>query len=179
VRQEDLFHVVHAAATITEETEIVVIGSQSILGSHPSPPDSMLRSMEADVFPLRAPEKADSIDVMIGDGSSFHASFGYYAHGVGPETAKPPEGWLDRLVRVPVPPRTASPVEAIALCLEPHDLILSKLAANRARDWEFARDAWAAGLLDAAILRARARGLPVPEDLRELIIDGLDAMLAR
>lgn len=31
-------HVVHAAATISQETDIVVIGSQSILGSHPSPP---------------------------------------------------------------------------------------------------------------------------------------------
>jgi hypothetical protein len=62
--------------------------------------------------------------------------------------------------------------------MEPHDLILSKLAANRARDWEFARDAWAAGLLDAHILRPRAPDLPVPEELLELIVDGLEVMLA-
>jgi hypothetical protein len=88
MRREDLLHVVHAAATITAETEIVVIGSQAILGSYASPPDSMLRSMEADVFPLHAPEKADTIDVMIGDGSQFQGTFGYYAHGVGPETGE-------------------------------------------------------------------------------------------
>jgi hypothetical protein len=58
MRREDLLHVVHAAATITDEAEIVVIGSQSILGSHPSPPASMLRSIEADLFPLNAPRKA-------------------------------------------------------------------------------------------------------------------------
>jgi hypothetical protein len=29
----------------------------------------------------------------LGDGSPFHAAFGYYAHGVGPETAKAPAGW--------------------------------------------------------------------------------------
>jgi hypothetical protein len=152
VRREDLLHVVHAAATITEETEIVVIGSQSILGSYESPPDTMLHSMEG--------------------------TFGYYAHGVGPETAKPPEGWFDRLVRVPVPLRTASDVAAVALCLEPHDLILSKLAANRPRDWDFARDAWAAGLLRADVLRARAHDLPVRPELRHLIVAGVEAILA-
>ncbi len=29
-------------------------------------------------------------------------TFGYYAHGVGPETAKAPAGWEQRLVRVAV-----------------------------------------------------------------------------
>lgn len=138
----------------------------------------MLRSMEADLFPLNAPEKADRIDVLLGDGSSFQGAFGYYAHGVGPETAKPPTGWLDRLVRIPVPPRVASPLNAVALCLEPHDLILSKLAANRPRDWDFARDAWAAGLLDANILRSRAQDLPVRPELLKVIVDGLEVMLA-
>ena len=88
MRYEDFLHVVHAAATISGEAEIVVIGSQSILGSYPEKlPEEMLRSIEADVYPLRAPEKADLIDGAIGDGSQFHAQYGYYAHGVGVTTA--------------------------------------------------------------------------------------------
>jgi hypothetical protein len=35
MRRQDLDHVVAAAAQIVGETEFVVVGSQSILGSHP------------------------------------------------------------------------------------------------------------------------------------------------
>jgi len=178
MRYEDLLHVVHAAAAISGEAEIVVIGSQSILGSFPENlPEEMVRSIEADVYPLHAPEKADLIDGAIGDGSQFHAQYGYYAHGVGVTTARPPKGWADRLVRVEVPPRVASTVQAIALCLEPHDLILAKLAANRVRDWEFARAAWRAELLDSEILRQRAETLPVGEELRAIVRDGVGVMV--
>jgi len=48
----------------------------------------MLQSLEVDVYPLSDPAGADLIDGALGDGSQFHVAFGYYAHGVGPETAK-------------------------------------------------------------------------------------------
>jgi hypothetical protein len=93
MRHDEFLHVLHAAAVVTGEAEIVVIGSQAILGTHPDPPEAMLRSIEADVYPLHATDKVDLIDGAIGDGSAFQAQFGYYAHGVGPETAKAPAGW--------------------------------------------------------------------------------------
>jgi hypothetical protein len=105
VRREDFEHVIAAAANVTGEDEFVVIGSQAVLGSFPAAPETMLRSMEADVYPPHRPEKADDIDGALGDGSQFEATFGYYAHGVGPETAKAPAGWQERLVRVPVQSR--------------------------------------------------------------------------
>ena len=46
------------------------------------------------------PERAILIDGAIGEGSYFHEQFGYYAQGVGPETAVLPEGWESRLVGV-------------------------------------------------------------------------------
>jgi hypothetical protein len=95
----------------------------------------------------------------LGDGSPFQQEYGYYAHAVGPETAKAPAGWEDRLVPVEVPPRVASRVRAVAFCLEPHDLVLSKLAANRDRDWDFAKEAVAAGLVDEEELHERADDL--------------------
>jgi hypothetical protein len=93
MRRDELEHVIGAAANITGEDEFVVIGSQAILASYPSAPPELLISMEADVYPRQHPEKADDIDGTIGDGSQFHVTFGYYAHGVGPETAKAPAGW--------------------------------------------------------------------------------------
>jgi hypothetical protein len=57
-------------------------------------------SAEADIYPLQAPELADRIDGAIGEGSQFHQPYGYYAQGVGPETALLPEGWIDRVHRV-------------------------------------------------------------------------------
>ena len=41
------------------------------------------------------PERADLIDSTIGEDSPFDRSFGYYAHGVGPENGRP-AGWLAR-----------------------------------------------------------------------------------
>ena len=169
MRREDLLHVVAAAAEIVGEDEFVVIGSQSILGTFADAPASLLRSQEADIYPRASPEKAIEIEGAIGDGSYFQQTYGYYAHAVGPETAKAPSGWEDRLVVVKIPPRVRSTRDAVALCLEPHDAILAKLAANRERDWEFARDAIAAGIIDPAVLFERIPGLPVGEELRELI----------
>jgi hypothetical protein len=167
VRREHFEHVVAAAANVVEADEFVIIGSQAILGPHPDAPDALLRSLEVDIYPAKEPAKADLIDGAIGDGSPFHRSFGYYGHGVGPETAKAPAGWRDRLIRVEVHARTKSPRRPIAWCLEPHDLVLAKCVAGRERDWEFARDALGAGIVDITVLLSRVDGLPIDERHRE------------
>lgn len=71
--------------------------------------------MEADLYPLRKPERAIEVEGALGDGSQFALAYGYYAHGVEPETAKAPLGWQDRLVRVDIPPRTGSTNAPVAL----------------------------------------------------------------
>lgn len=179
MRREHLDHVVAAAAQVVGESEFVVVGSQAILGSHPDAPEVLLRSQEADIYPRRAPEKAIRIEGAIGDGSAFHQTFGYYAHAVGPETAKAPSGWEDRLVVIEIPARPASDVQAVAFCLEPHDLVVSKLAANRQRDWEFAEGALAAQLVEPGILTERVGNLPVRSELRESITASLRALVQR
>lgn len=117
--------------------------------------------MEADVYPRIDPAKATAIDASLGDGSSFHGTYGYYAHGVGPETAKAPAGWTDRLVRVEIPARVGQEDGVVALCLEIHDLVLSKCVAGRDRDWDFARDAMEAGLVEVDELLLRIGDLPI------------------
>jgi hypothetical protein len=158
-----------------------VIGSQALLGTVADPPAAMLRSLEADVYPRAAPAKADAIDGALGDGSQFQATFGYYAHGVGPETAKAPAGWEERLVRVEVPRRPGNDGSVVALCLEVHDLVLAKCAAGRQRDWDFAADALEAGIVDISRLRGAIEELPLDQASRKHVgamLDGIGSRLA-
>ncbi len=148
-------HVLRAASAIANEREFIVIGSQAILGQFPNAPDSLLVSMEVDVYPRYAPEKSDLIDGAIGELSAFHETFGYYAHGVDETTATLPSGWADRLV----PIRNQNTAGAIGWCLEVHDLAVSKLVAGRARDMDFIAELVRGCMVDPAMLRHRLRTL--------------------
>jgi Nucleotidyltransferase of unknown function (DUF6036) len=179
VRKPDFDHVIAVAATISGEDEIVVIGSQAILGSVAEPPEEMVRSIEADVYPRANPAKAEEIDGAIGDGSQFQVTYGYYAHGVAPETAKAPAGWEDRLVRVEVPPRVGQEGTVVALCLEVHDLVLAKCAAGRGRDWEFAEVALRAGIVEFPRLLGGVENMPLDAPRRRHINAMLEGIRAR
>jgi hypothetical protein len=179
VRRDEFEHLIAAAAEVSGEREIVVIGSQAILGSCTDPPETMLFSMEADLYPHADPRKAEEIDGSLGDGSPFHGTYGYYAHGVGPETAVAPMGWGDRLVRVDIPPRVGQEAGPVALCLEAHDLVLAKCVAGRHRDWEFAGHAIAAELVEVDELLNRVANLPEPPANRGHIRRMLQGLVAR
>ena len=133
MKRTDLEHIIRAAGSIADSQQLVVIGSQAILGSFPDAPAELTASQEADTYPLEAPEKADLIDGSIGEKSPFHETFGYYAHGVGPETAVLPRSWRSRLV----PVRNENTRGVTGLCLSPADLAVSKLAAGREKDLQF------------------------------------------
>jgi len=131
--REELEHIIRACAEITNEYEFVIIGSQSMLGAVPCPEPEFVVSMEADVYPLQTPDLADRIDGAIGEGSEFHRTYGYYAQGVGPETATLPDDWMDRVHRV----QNGNTSGRVGYCLDPVDLLLSKAVAGRDKDREF------------------------------------------
>jgi len=54
-----LEHLIRAAAEIAADDDIVIIGSQAILGQFPDAPQSMRVSAEAGLYPLHHPERAD------------------------------------------------------------------------------------------------------------------------
>jgi hypothetical protein len=148
-----LEHIIRAAAGITGATEIVVIGSQAVLGQFPNAPAGLLVSIEADVFTFRDPADADLIDGSIGEGSPFHQTFGYYAHGVAEDTAILPAGWKDRLVRV----RNENTGNSCGLCLEAHDLAAAKLAAGREKDTAFVAELLRHKLVSASQIEERLK----------------------
>jgi hypothetical protein len=100
MKRSELEHLIRAAAAVTDQYEIVVVGSQSVLGAVPDAPAVLLQSREADCYPLHRPDLADVIDGAIGELSPFDERFGYYAQGAGPETAILPVGWESRLVKI-------------------------------------------------------------------------------
>ncbi len=162
MKRSDLEHVIRAAGAIANDREIIVIGSQSILGSFPEAPGLLVRSIEADVYPLHHPERADLIDGAIGEGSAFHELFGYYAQGVGEDTAILPAGWRDRLI----PVNNANTNGVTGLCLEIHDLAISKILAGRDKDRAFTRELAKRRLTDRHTLLARLELTAVSKDLR-------------
>jgi hypothetical protein len=133
--RSDLEHLIRAAGTIAGDRELVIIGSQAVLSQFPEAPGILSRSMAADLYPLSRPELADTIDGAIGEGSTFHRTHGYYAQGVGPDTATLPKKWKRRLVRIDNPNTGGF----AGLCLEVHDLAISKYVAGREKDREFTR----------------------------------------
>jgi len=131
--REELEHIIRASAQITDQYEFVILGSQSILGSIPDPEAAFTVSMEADIYPLAAPDLADLIEGAIGEGSQFHDHFGYYAQAVGPETAVLPQDWMSRVHRIQNPNTDGR----VGYCLDVLDLFLAKAAAGREKDRVF------------------------------------------
>lgn len=162
--RDQLEHVIRAAATIANDDEIVVVGSQAILGAFPDAPADLLVSVEADVYPKNLPDHADLIDGCIGELSPFHETYGYYAQGVGPTTAVLPTGWEERLVVV----SNANTRGAKGLCLDPHDLVLAKYVPFREKDERFIVQAIHHGLIQRDVLLSRLPDMPISDEQRAL-----------
>ena len=150
-------HAVRAAGAILGVDEVLVIGSQAIHGSVEEQVPEAERSIEVDISAVQDDDgsKADLIDGSIGELSMFQEEFGYYAQGVTPDTAVLPSGWRRRLVSYESPATSG----VRALCLEIHDLWLSKALANREKDREFCRALIGRGLVDRDILKRRLKSV--------------------
>lgn len=170
-----LEHVIRVAAGLTNSNEIMVVGSQAILGAFPEAPAELLQSMEADVYPLHAPALAELIEGSIGEGSPFETTYGYYAQGVGPETAKLPAGWENRVVRIQTPGTDGK----VGYCPDPHDLAASKLAASREKDKAFVSAMLRLGLVQGTTLAQSIALLPIEPERREQLRRWLEAEIGR
>ena len=114
--------------------------------------------------------KADAVDGTIGELSQFHETHGYYAQGVEIRTAVLPPGWEDRAEILDRPDSRP----AYARCLEPHDLVVSKLVAGRQKDLTFATALIEHGFVAPEALHERAEMLEQPNAVirrvRDLIV---------
>ena len=133
MKRVELEHIPRACKGTTDETEFIVIGSQSILGKVPDAPRVLRESIEADVYPKFRPDLSPYLAGNLGEMSLFHQTRGIWVDGVATTTATLPSGWDERLVKV----ENENTGGAIGWCLDPHNLAYSKLAARREKDIAF------------------------------------------
>lgn len=146
MNRQQLYHAIRAACAIAGVDRVIVVGSQSILGSfdiEELPPVTHL-SAEIDVIP-----DVEDFDLMVrlsdliegvgGELSPFEELHGFALDGVDLTTSVLPLGWRKRLVVVSNQ-STKDPVtgkQYTGLCLDPADLCVAKLCAGREKDRAF------------------------------------------
>jgi hypothetical protein len=146
MRRDQLEHAIRTACQIIGRSEVIVVGSQAILGTFPEdrlPADATM-SIEVDILPIADDNRetarlADLIEGVAGEFSPFEQLHGFSIDGVDLETSVLPEGWRDRLVKVQNP-NTAGPTgepQFTGWCLDKEDLCVAKLCAFREKDRNF------------------------------------------
>lgn len=173
MNRDQFDHAIRAAGAILATDKVLVIGSQAIHGSTNIEIPEAQRSIEVDVSALKDDDgtMADLIDGSIGELSIFQETFGYYAQGVTPDTAILPGGWRKRLVTYESPSTNG----VKALCLEIHDLWISKAIANREKDREFCGALLDRRLVDKEVLLARLKKVKdLSPELKQLLREAIN-----
>jgi hypothetical protein len=100
---------------------------------------------------------------------------GYYAQGVGPETAKLPAGWQNRLVAI----HNENTNGITGLCLDVHDLAISKLVAARTKDMEFIQELAQHDMIQKGTMLERLGVTDLKESARKGIATRINSILGR
>src|ERR1022692_3362903 len=154
-----LEHLIRAAGTIANVDDVVVIGSQAVLGEFPDAPAEFLIS------------DSDLIDSTIGEGSPFQREFGCYAHGVDETTAILPQGWRDRLILV-----TGQNTRFVrGWWLEIHYLAIAKYAAGREKDLAFTKALARHAMVRREVLEQRLACTLLDPQVRSIIYNRIQA----
>lgn len=151
MKKSEVEHVLRAASKICGDDEFIIIGSQSLHGRHPDAADAILMSFEVDLFAKNKAEKTEQLN-SIGSDSRFHEMNGYYADPVSEQTAVLPRKWKERLIHLKLDDPS---LKVKAYCLEPHDLVVAKLAAGRPKDSVFIRALLAKEWVQVATIEER------------------------
>jgi hypothetical protein len=174
MRRDQLEHAIRTACQIIDRREVIVVGSQAILGAYGEDelPAAATMSVEIDILPIAAEEEetvqlADLIEGVAGEFSPFEETHGFSIDGVDLRTSVLPEGWRDRLVKIQNI-NTAGPSgepEFIGWCLDKEDLCVAKLCALREKDRNFVEALLDAGLVDSTVIETRLRALGDPHQV--------------
>lgn len=169
MRRDQLEHAIRTACQVIGQPEVIVVGSQSILGTFSEaqlPPDATM-SLEVDILPIaddnsESARLADLIEGVAGEFSPFEQLHGFSIDGVDLQTSVLPEGWRQRLVKVQNA-NTAAPggqPRFTGWCLDKEDLCVAKLCALREKDRNFVAALLSTGLVDPDIIATRLGTVP-------------------
>ncbi|MDQ1306885.1 MAG: hypothetical protein QG671_2717 [Actinomycetota bacterium] len=164
MRRDQLEHAIRTACQIIGTSEVIVVGSQSILGTFREDelPTDATMSIEVDILPIADDNQetarlADLIEGVAGEMSPFEQLHGFSIDGVDLETSALPDGWRTRLVKVQNA-NTAAPSgtpEFTGWCLDKEDLCVAKLCAHREKDRAFVAALLRTHLVDPETIRVR------------------------
>jgi hypothetical protein len=169
MRRDQLEHAIRTACQIIGRPEVIVLGSQAILGTYREDelPVRATMSAEVDILPIadsneETAQLADLIEGVAGELSPFEELHGFSIDGVDLETAVLPEGWRGRLVKLQNA-NTAGPggeQQFTGWCLDKEDLCVAKLCALREKDQNFVSELLRVGLVDSGVIAARLATVP-------------------
>jgi len=180
MRRDQLEHAIRTSCQIIDAAEVIVVGSQAILGTYGEDelPAAATMSAEVDVLPIADTDAetellADAIEGVAGEFSPFEQTHGYSIDGVDLTTSALPDGWRGRLVRVQNA-NTAAPSgepRFTGWCVDKEDLCVAKLCALREKDQNFVAALLDASLVDAGVISERLATVPArfrPNAIRAL-----------
>lgn len=154
-----LDHILRSARKVTGVERFVLIGSAAVLAWREMVPRGMVMTREADLFPYEvdnAEQVSDELDGVLGQGSMFDETFGYYCDGVSEQTAILPTDWLERSMEYSSP----STEGAIAIVPSPDDIALAKLCAWREKDREWLMVANSHGIISVPRMKSLLPMMP-------------------
>lgn len=164
MNRNQLEHAIRAACQIIQRPEVIIVGSQSILGTFDDRdlPAEATMSREVDVLPIAETNEqtahlADVIEGVAGEWSPFEEQHGFSIDGVDLTTVVLPDGWRERLVKVQNDNTAAPSGQPVftGWCLDPHDLCVAKLCAGREKDLNFVAALVREELVDRRIIERR------------------------
>lgn len=169
MNRRELEHAIREVGRRMKLDYFYIIGSAAVFASIPAADDLALTgTRDVDVIPSPPSESeaealADQINFVLGEGSPFDGENGFYIQGVDISTPSlAPHGWRTRTI----PIRTGG---YTGLCMEIHDLALSKYGIGREKDMEFTHVLAKSGYLVKQTLLGRLQEVEASEVILELM----------
>jgi len=160
MRLRSLIQLLEAARALARPDRVVVLGSSSLLPTHPElgePEQPLEPSYDSDLLLTPIDEEMGAIlGEAVGQQSLFAKRHGYYADILRPSIAETlPAGWESRLHPLPGYDNV--------FALDVYDLALVKLILGRTKDLALLRALLHLGILEPALLQAHYQRTPLDE----------------
>jgi hypothetical protein len=164
MRRDQLEHAIGTACQIIQQPEVIVVGSQAILGTYDEAqlPAAARMSIGVDILPIaesndETARLADLIEGVAGEFSPFEELHGSSIDGVDLDTAVLPDGWRGRLVKLQNA-NTAAPAgepRFTGWCLDKEDVLRREADRAPREGRNFVGALLAADLVDPDLIATR------------------------
>lgn len=149
----------------------VITGSLSVIGTLFLPLSDKVDSRNLDTFPLTSPDKGFvEVAACMGKYSEFHQEFGLYVKPTAPKLLDMPSGWETRLTSLTMSENVTG------MFADLNDVAIGKLMRNHLNDLQWAKAGFAEGVLNADIIRDRARTVPASQEKHAMLKANLALM---